>query len=397
MKIVFFTSNYPPDLGAGSFRSVALAQSINKKLKKGDQIHVITLMPNRYNLKRSSAKDTEINELITIHRIKIPSYKEGIIAKSYSYLFYSFKAFILCRKLKPDFLIGTSSRLMTAVLTYLSAKFLKKKYCIDLRDIFSDTISAFLERKNKVVAILMKSFFVKIERTIFNSAAIVNVVSESFSEYYKSKGISTSHWVFFPNGVDEEFRIANQQNKEKLNKIKTILYAGNIGHGQGLHKVIPKIATTLSKDFQIKIIGAGSAHFKLKNCILKNNNVELISPVERKELKKHYQEADVLFLHLNDLNAFKRVLPSKIFEYVATGIPIVAGLSGYSASFLKENVPHALIFNPGDARGASNCILDSTNIKVSKKNVNAFVTKYSRESIMNNFSSLILVAANENI
>ena len=46
----------------------------------------------------------------------------------------------------------------------------------------------------------------------------------------------------------------------------------------------------------------------------------------------------ILFIHLNAYPAFEKVLPSKIFEYAATGKPILAGVSGYSADFIRNNL-----------------------------------------------------------
>jgi hypothetical protein len=37
---------------------------------------------------------------------------------------------------------------------------------------------------------------------------------------------------------------------------------------------------------------------------------------------KLYQEAGALFLHQDDFSAFKKVLPSKLFEYTVMGSPI---------------------------------------------------------------------------
>ena len=54
------------------------------------------------------------------------------------------------------------------------------------------------------------SFFSFLDRKILDSAAGVNVVSEGFPEYFEKKGIDTSNWSFFPNGVDDEFLRANQ-------------------------------------------------------------------------------------------------------------------------------------------------------------------------------------------
>ena len=71
----------------------------------------------------------------------------------------------------------------------------------------------------------------------------------------------------------------------------------------------------------------------------------------RKELIKEYRKADILFLHLDNYNAFKKVLPSKIFEYASTGKPILAGVSGYASKFLLKQVRGVEVFNPCDPIG----------------------------------------------
>ena len=72
----------------------------------------------------------------------------------------------------------------------------------------------------------------------------------------------------------------------------------------------------------------------------------LLQPVKRDELIEIYQSADVLFLHLNDFDAFKKVLPSKIFEYAATGKPIWAGVAGYAAEFITSKIENSAVFFP---------------------------------------------------
>ena len=113
MKIVFFTFYYSPDLCAGSFRAAALVKALAKKLGNNDQLHVITTHPNRYASHRVEADDIEIDGNITIHRIAVPSHQSGMISQMRTFGVFAFSAFRLCRKLKPDFLIGTTSRLMT--------------------------------------------------------------------------------------------------------------------------------------------------------------------------------------------------------------------------------------------------------------------------------------------
>src|SRR3990172_1990513 len=60
----------------------------------------------------------------------------------------------------------------------------------------------------------------------------------------------------------------------------------------------------------------------------------------------YYRESDILFLQLNNYEAFKKVLPSKIFEYAAMYKPIIAGVDGYAKEFLEEHLPDSLVYKP---------------------------------------------------
>jgi glycosyltransferase involved in cell wall biosynthesis len=398
MKIVFFSFYYPPDLSAGSFRSIALAKSLSAKLDKKNEIHVLTTYPNRYKSHISKAKNKEIDELVTVHRIKVPSHSGNMLSQCYTFLVYAIISFNLCRKIKPDFIIGTSSRLMTAYLAALSAKYLKKRYFIDLRDIFSETISDIFYQKSRLIGAIFKYFFIKLEQYTLNSAALVNVVSEGFFEYFDNNGINTKDWKFFPNGVDAEFENLFLKNINNTKGKVKITYAGNIGDGQGLEKIIPKLGLELGLNYEIIVIGDGGAIDKLKSSVLNQNisNVKLIPPIDRQELVNYYLESDILFLHLNNLSAFRRVLPSKIFEYGAIGKPILAGLKGYPADFVRINVPYASIFEPGDSQAAIKYISKINKNSVLKKDVDKFIDNFSRKKIMDDLTDeLILVIQKE--
>ena len=140
---------------------------------------------------------------------------------------------------------------MTASLSAYTAKYLKKSYFIDLRDIFSETISDIFSTKNRLIGAILKFFFTKLEKNILSSASMVNVVSEGFFNYFQNNGIDTKGWTFFPNGVDKEFINLALINSKKISRIKKITYAGNIGDGQGLEKIIPKLGLELGLNYEI--------------------------------------------------------------------------------------------------------------------------------------------------
>ena len=393
MKIVFFTFYYPPDLCAGSFRAIALAQALSKRMKNDDELHIITTHPNRYENHRVKASDIEVHGNITIHRISVPSHKSGMFSQARTFVTYALASYKLCNKLNPDFLIGTTSRLMTGILTGLSARKLGCKYFIDLRDIFSETISDIFSKKNKLLGSISKKTFSLLERWLFNKATGVNVVSEGFPEYFQTMGIDTSNWSFFPNGVDKIFTNLPFIGNKRLKEITTVLYIGNIGTGQGLENILPATAKYMGNKYHFLVIGGGGATPKLINAIKNNNvdNIEILAPIKREKLIKYYEEADILFVHLNDIPAFQRVLPSKIFEYAALRKPIVAGLSGYSAKFILDNVPYATIFNSGDVEGCVDAIKKAETLEIKDKNSDIFIEKFSLEKIMNKMAKHIFL------
>ena len=396
MKIVFFTFYYPPDLSAGSFRSVALSKELSKKIGDNDELHIITTHPNRYRSYQVASNDISLDGNTTVHRIRVSSHNSGMISQSRAFSMYAIATYKLCKKIKPDFIIGTTGRLMTGVLAGFSANRLHCGYFIDLKDIFSETICDLVSRKSLLLGKMAKYFFSFLDTRLLNGASGVNVVSEGFYDYFQSGGIDTSNWLFFPNGVDKEFIALKDKTSGTPSNIKTILYAGNVGFGQGLDVIVPTLAKKLGSEFRFLIIGDGGRMKRLRKEILKEdlNNVDILLPVSREKLLEFYKKADILFLHLNDVFAFYRVLPSKIFEYASLGKPIVSGLNGYSKKFMKDNVPYASTFNSGDVDGAYSSIIKASALDVPDDSVSDFVKHYSRELIMGEMADKIINIAN---
>ena len=54
----------------------------------------------------------------------------------------------------------------------------------------------------------------------------------------------------------------------------------------------------------------------------------------------------------NDYEEFRKVLPSKLFEYGAINKPILAGISGYSEEFAKSELCNCAVFSPTDPEHA---------------------------------------------
>ncbi len=375
MRILILTFYYEPDLCAGSFRNTALAHALKKHLKKSDKVDIVTTMPNRYSCHLEEAAAEEENDNITIKRIQMPKHQSGMMDQSLSFMAYAVKTLAYLRKRpKYNVVFASSSRLMTAYLGAIIANRQKSKLFLDMRDIFTDTMGdIFADSKLRYSLGLFK----KIEKYTMNSAVHINLVSNGFEEYFTQLNPSTNY-SFHPNGIDKEFLEYNFEKKVRTGK-KIITYAGNIGEGQGLEKIIPDIAKLLSENFEIHIIGDGGRKKRLIESLGGNPKVKLFDAVDRNELLKRYEESDYLFLHLNDYDAFKKVLPSKIFEYAATNKFIIAGVSGYAKEFIEENVSDAIVFNPCDAQDFYDKFKD---VKIGTIDRKDFIDRFGRETIM---------------
>ncbi len=344
-KILYLTFYFEPDLCAGSFRNSPLVKELAKQVDGKAEIDVVTTLPNRYSTFAAEAPEYENRENYTIYRISIPKHQSGMQDQIKSFRRYFSETRRLISGKKYDLVVASSSRLFTAYLGYTIAKKQRIPLYLDIRDIFTDTMKDVL--KNGAVKLAVLPLLNEIERRVFNYATHINLISGGFRSYFNKYTKPT--YSEFPNGIDSEF--LNLPASSPIQKAqKTIVYAGNIGEGQGLHIIVPQAADQLGDAYKFLIIGDGGAKAKLQAELdrLRVTNVALRSPVKRAELLEIYQAADFLFLHLNDYDAFKKVLPSKIFELGAYDKPIIAGVAGFANEFIKNNIPNCILFLPGD-------------------------------------------------
>lgn len=388
-RIVYLTFYYEPDLCAGSFRNTPLAIELAKQAREKDIIvDVYTTLPNRYSSFEQSALEFEELGNLRIHRISLPPHKSGMLDQVFSFKKFYSEVIKLNKNKRADLVFASSSRLFTAYLGFTIAKKSDAPLYLDIRDIFVDTMSDVF--KSKILKLGLLPLLKLIEIRTFNYAKHINLISGGFKSYFSK--FSNTEFTFYTNGIDEEFLETTPiiEKSEKVGNRKTIVYAGNIGEGQGLHKVIPQAAKELGSEFEFIIIGDGGTKKLLQDEIenLSISNVVLEKPVNRKELQGIYSNADYLFIHLNDYPAFRKVLPSKIFELATFGKPIIAGVSGFAAEFIKNEVSDSFVFEPCNAKQ----LIDFLKSDIASNTIDrkGFKLKYRRSNINNLMAESIL-------
>lgn len=386
MRLLVLSFYYPPDLSAGSFRTSHLVRAL-RAADTGCDMTVLTTAPNRYHTFRAAAPAREDEGRLHTRRIELPAHRGGFVSQARAFGTYAAGATRLASRMEYDAVFATSSRLMTAVLGAVVARRRGVPLYLDIRDIFVDTIGDVLPAP---LALATRPVFGALEAYAVRSAATVNIVSEGFRPYFQAR-YPGQRYMSFTNGIDPEFLAPLPARTAAAGGPLRVVYAGNIGDGQGLHTIVPRLARRLEGEAVFEIVGDGGRRADLGRALEAAGctNVSVREPVSRDRLRQVYADADVLFLHLNDYDAFAKVLPSKIFEYGATGRPIWAGVRGYAAEFLRSEVPNSAVFHPcDDAEG----VAALRRLRLDTVVRGGFIDRYAREAICGRMARDILLA-----
>ena len=392
VRLLILSFYYQPDLSAGSFRTTALVAALREAAPADTQIEVLTTQPNRYGTFSVDAPKDYAAQGLHIHRVALPAHHSDMRGQARAFVHFARAARGYVRGRRYDLVFATSSRLMTAMLGAWIARRSGAQLYLDIRDIFADTIGDLLP---SALAAPVRGVFSQLESWTVRSAQRVNLVSPGFETYFRERyGARTFRW--YTNGIDEEFldEACVAPAPPRRNAVPTLLYAGNIGEGQALHSIVPPLAVALQGRARFVVIGDGGRRVALEEALAAagSDNVTLHHPMSRHDLLAAYRSADIFFLHLGSQPAFEKVLPSKIFEYAALGKPLLAGVGGYAARFIREEVSNSAVFAPGDTQAAL-AALGGLQIEVRPRE--EFVAKYRRSTISRAMAADILELARQ--
>ncbi|MBS4539135.1 glycosyltransferase family 4 protein [Clostridium sp. D2Q-11] len=360
MKVLLITQHFPPEIGAASNRMNNIAYYLGKE---GVDLTVLTSEPTYPNrrLYENSTWEKEDNGLdnIDILRVKNPfkDYSTNKVKRIGLYLNFMLRGIldVIKNKKRFDAIIVTSPPIFAAVIGVVLKKKYKSKLILDIRDLWPDSIKDLKIFKNDMI--LKPAYF--FEKIMYKRADKIIINSEGFINPLKSKGIEDNKLVYIPNGIRSRDLIINKNDLEKKRDVIEVIYAGTIGYAQGIDSLI-EVAKSLKdhKNITFKIIGTGVELEKIEDLASQYqlNNVKFLGVLSKNEVFTQLSKSHIGFIHLKDLEVFKTVIPSKIFEYMLAELPIVGGVRGYIANMISEKSV-GLISSPYDVKVMSESIL----------------------------------------
>jgi hypothetical protein len=364
MHILFLTDNFPPEVNAPASRTF---EHCREWVKAGHQVTVLTCVPNFpkgevYDGYKNKLWQSE--EMDGIRVVRVWSYitaNEGFLKRTLDYISYMVAAtFAAPFVARADVVVATSPHFFTAIAGYLVGFIKRAPFIFELRDLWPESIKAVGAVQNKSLLGLLE----KLELFLYRRAARVIPNTESFKKNLIGRGIDPQKIEVVTNGVDlSRFQT---MSKDPDLVARYGLHGKFVAGYVGTHGMAHALDTLLNaakrlqempngERFRILFLGDGAKKQELVETArsLQLKNVAFLDSVSKEEVVRYWSLLDVSIIHLRKTELFTTVIPSKLFETMAMGIPILLGLKGEAAGIVeREGI--GLVFEPENADELAN-------------------------------------------
>lgn len=364
MHILFLTDNFPPEVNAPATRTHEHARVW---VEAGHDVTVVTCAPNFpagrvFEGYRNGIFSRE--EFDGIRVVRVWSYitsNEGFFRRSLdfaSFMASATVAGILVRK--PDVVVATSPQFFTAVAGWLVGALRRRPFVFEVRDLWPESIRAVGAMHSGRLFRMLE----KVELFLYRRSAAVVTVTHAFRTNLIDRGIDPGKVHVVTNGVDPvrfepRSRDAELAADLGLSGKYVAGYVGTHGMAHSLKTLLAAAGLLREReDVRLLLIGDGAekAGLREKASQMGLTNVVFVDSVPRSEIRRYFSLLDASIVHLKDTALFRTVIPSKIFEAMSMGIPIVHGVPGESAAIV-DAAGAGLVVPPEDPSAIADAII----------------------------------------
>jgi len=403
MRLIILTHYFPPEIGAPQNRLYEIALRL---CKKGVDVQVLTAMPNypKMTIEPAYKGKWYANEVIDgmqVYRAWIWVGKsKGILSRLLNYFSFVFTSIWigLFKLQKAEYLLCESPPLFLGISALILRRAKRAKLIFNVSDLWPETAEKLGLITNKFIL----NITTKLEGYIYSKSALITGQTQGIVNNIKARfPDKTVYWL--PNGVDVSFynteAITSKWREENSFNADAflILYAGIIGHAQGL-EVILKAAEGTKDMPNIKWILLGSGPEKEKLLAMKEaknlQNVFFFEPLPKIKMPEMWKAVDASVVPLRRLDLFKGAIPSKIFEGLAMQKPLLLGVEGEAEDLFIKEGKAGLSYIPEDgedlAKKAKYLFNHLQEAELYGKNGYTYVeSKFNRDAIAENFFNFL--------
>lgn len=340
MRILFFTENFPPETNAAATRVYERAVYW---VRWGHEVTVITTAPNfpQGNIFEGYSNrlyQTEIDDGIRVVRVwSFVAKNEGVVWRIVDFFSFMVASFIagLFEK-RPDIVVCTSPQLFCAVGAWALAAVRRLPYVFELADLWPASVTAVGAMRP---GLLLRNAE-RLELFLYRRSDCIVALTKAFREDLTARGIPEGKIAMVLNGVD----LSRHPPMSRDNSLAAELglagkfvvgYIGTHGMAHALENVL-EVADRLRHhdDLRFLFVGGGATKGKLVRETARRGllSVIFVAPVPKAKVPAYWSLCDVALVHLKDDKVFESVIPSKIFEAMGVGLPVLLAAPAGEAS-----------------------------------------------------------------
>jgi glycosyltransferase involved in cell wall biosynthesis len=386
-EIVIFSQFYDPEPCAASNRVGSLARTL---AKCGNRVTVYTGMPSfpkgsfdpPYDaLARCVEHDGPVR--IVRRRARLAKGRFGGRFAYWISLACVLSWVAIAELDGADTVIVSSPPITMAIPALLAAWRHRAKLVVDVRDVFPDMGLRLGVWKERGALVRALSGFVSL---LYRRAAMIVAVTPTARASILARGIAPAKVALAPNGFEFAAGVPARIPRNGKRTFE-VAYAGNMGLATGLDLVLDA-AKLLSADPSIRILlaGGGVDAERLAARIRDEGlqNVAFLGVLTRSSSLELLARADAAIIPLH--GSLVDALPSKMFDALAVGCPMVVSARG-EAQRLLAATKSGVEVEPNDARALADGILacrrNAAALEQRSQLGRAFVREhYDRERIM---------------
>jgi len=358
MHILFLTDNFPPETNAPATRTWEHAR---RWVRAGHRVTVVTGAPN---FPRGIVHEGYANrwfareELDGIQVIRVKTYisaNSGTLRRMLDYLSFMVMGFLgALVPRKPDLVVATSPQFFTAVAGWAVAAVRRKRFVFELRDLWPASIAA--------VGAMQESRYLRnmerVELFLYRRAWRIVAVTSAFKRDLIARGIDGDKIAVVTNGVDLETYAPRERDDVLARRYGVegrfvVGYLGTHGMAHALENVLDAAEQLREReDIHFLFVGDGAAKAQLVREAERRglSNVSFHPSVAKHEMPGLWSLCDAALVHLKNTPVFETVIPSKIFEALGSGCPVLfAGPAG-EASCIVDDAECGVCVPAEDAR-----------------------------------------------
>jgi len=261
------------------------------------------------------------------------------------YLTYLFTALWASINLKrPDVIYAVSTPLTVGFLGYCLSRLKRAPFVFEVTDIWPDAAVATGVVSNQ--ALIRAAQW--LEMFCYRKAARIVVLGQVARAHILQKGVPADKVTVITNGVDEslfqqpaagEADSAEMRRKLGFDGHLVCMYLGAHGAYNALWTII-EAAEALRDDPQylFVLVGDGDEKAHLQRMVQERNlgNVRFLPPVPRAQTPALLRAADLFLLPNRRGEFYTMNLPNKLFDFLASGRPIVVAGYGETANLIQQ-------------------------------------------------------------